>query len=69
MRRRILKVTNITPANQHPNRPITIKPIRSTVRDTRVPVPRRNVQLNEVTHFLERSSDRVFILGGGPSLQ
>ncbi len=69
MRRRILKITRSTPVNQQPNRPIVIKPIKSTVRDTRSSIPHRNVQLNEVTHFLERSSDRVFIIGGGPSLQ
>lgn len=69
MRRRILKVTNIIPAKQQPNRPITVKPIRPTVRDTKTPVVNRNVQLNEVTHFLERDSDRVFIIGGGPSLK
>ncbi len=68
MRRRILKVTSSTPVNQQPNRPIVIKPIKSTVRDTRSSVPHKNVHLNEVTHFLERGSDRVFIVGGGPSL-
>lgn len=69
MRRRILKVTNIPSNNQQPNRPITIKPMRPNVRDTHVPTPSKNVQHNEITHFLERSSNRVFIVGGGPSLK
>jgi len=67
MRRRILKVS--TTANvSSPNRPITVKPIKSTARETKPPIPTRNVQLNETTHFLERVKDRVFIVGGGPSL-
>ena len=67
MRRRILKVS--TTANvSSPNRPITVKPIKSTARETKPPIPTRNVQLNETTHFLERGKDRVFIVGGGPSL-
>ena len=67
MRRRILKVSTSTNTSA-PNRPITVKPIKSSQRETKSPIPTRNVQLNETTHFLERGSDRVFIVGGGPSL-
>ena len=68
MRRRILKITTTANNNSAANRPITIKPIKSTTRESKAPVPARNVQLNETTHFLEKGSDRVFIVGGGPSL-
>lgn len=69
MRRRILKVSSVTPEQHQPNRPIMIKPIKSNVRETKAPIPTRSVQINEVTNFLERKSDRVFIVGGGPSLK
>lgn len=69
MRRRILKVSNNIQEQQQPNRPIMIKPIKSTVRENKAPISSKNVQVNEVTHFLERKSDRVFIVGGGPSLK
>ena len=68
MRRRILKITTTANNNSAANRPITIKPIKSTTRESKASVPARNVQLNETTHFLEKGSDRVFIVGGGPSL-
>jgi len=68
MRRRILKISNNQPVNVQANKPILISPIRSNNREVRAPIPSRNTQVNEITHFLERSSDRVFIVGGGSSL-
>lgn len=47
------------------NRPIIIK----NPSQNNQPANTRNVRLNETTHFLERGSDRVFIIGGGPSLK
>jgi hypothetical protein len=64
MRRKILKVST----NYIVPKPTQIKPITSVVRETRPIRAPRLIALNEVTRFLERKSNRVFIIGGGPSL-
>jgi len=68
MRRRILKVAVQPQRTLQSNRPINVTPSGNTNRESRMVKPNRNVKLNEVTSFLERKSNRVFIVGGGPSL-
>jgi hypothetical protein len=81
MRRRIIKIS-VAPPEQQANRPITIRPINSNSKinnpninrpSNQAPPDRlvkhtREVPINETTRFLERKSNKVFIIGGGPSL-
>lgn len=68
MRRRILKVTVEPTRASQPNRPINVNQIRQTNKDSRMVKSNRIVSINETTRFLEKGSNRVFIIGGGPSL-
>jgi hypothetical protein len=50
------------------NKPIKIKPLQSDGDQFINNTPIHKTSLNELTHFLKKSSNRCFILGGGPSL-
>jgi hypothetical protein len=75
MRRRIIKISAKQPEETQANRPILIRPINNN-QSRSINVNSRNriikssseSSLNEITNFLERKSERVFIIGGGPSL-
>lgn len=68
MRRRILKITT-EPSRLKPNVTANqrIKPNNSS-QEHRLPIPSKSINVNETTQFLTGNSDRVFIIGGGPSL-
>lgn len=62
MRRKILKILT----KPHSQKPVLHRPIISKNNRSIVPTnTTRAVPLNEVTQFLEKGSNRVFIIGGG----
>jgi hypothetical protein len=68
MRRRILKVVVEPTKATQPNRPINVNQIKHIDKESRLVKTNRTMNINETTRFLEKGSDRVFIVGGGPSL-
>jgi hypothetical protein len=68
MRRRIPKII-VNPTRVQPNRPIQVS---NQPQRQQSPVQQSNVQavpVNKKTSFSAKKSDRVFILGGGPSIK